>query len=708
MASPPEYQLPEAELLEAGLLESDLMRSDLHDSEFLESELPADNDPDQYVKPAVKPSLDHTIEKALGWLDAELEEEGFWRGEFESNCCMEAEWIMAHHMMGRELPHRDKIVSGILSKQRKDGAFETYFDAPSGDVNSTVESYVALRIAGVDPESDAMRAAREWIIERNALDNIRVFTRYWLSLVGEWSWRDTPNLPPEIIRLPLWNPFNIYHFASWARATIVPLCVLSAMRFTKPLPEHLRPHELFPNGREAQEYRIPKRGKLLSWESAFRLGDRVLHKLQDWNLIPARKTAMALCLEWIAKHQDSDGVWGGIQPPWVYSLMALHASGYSHDHPMMEKGLSALDSYWAFERDGHRFIQACESPVWDTLLTLTAVQECDAQSRDSEQTAKAVEWILAHENRTRGDWSHLTPHAEPGGWAFERANQHYPDLDDTAVAILMLARLEDPELIEAAKAPLQRAINWVFAMQSDNGGWAAFDRNNDSAILTKIPFCDFGEVLDPPSADVTAHMVEALISAGYTRDNPQIASAVDYIWSTQEPGGGWFGRWGVNYIYGTAAVLPALAAIGEDMTQERVRCAEMWITSQQNEDGGWGETCASYMDHNLAGSGVSTASQTGWALMALLAGNHPSSAQAIRKGLDFLKSTQENGSWNEKHYTGTGFPGYGFGAQKEEEGIAAGQGPELTRAFMINYNMYRHYFPMIALGRARELGHTGS
>jgi len=658
-------------------------------------------------KPATR-AIDSTIEAGLEWLDAAQHNDGFWRGMFESNCCMEAEWIMAFHMLGLDLPNRDQIVSGILSKQRDDGSFETYFDAPSGDVNSTVESYVALRIAGVDPDSAPMRAARDWILERDALTNIRVFTRYWLSLIGEWPWNSTPNLPPEIIRLPLWIPFNIYHFASWARATLVPLCVMSSLRHTRPLPEHLRPHELFPDGRDAQQYSMPKRGGLFSWETVFRGFDRALHKLQDWGITPGRRTAQALCLEWIAKHQDADGVWGGIQPPWIYSLMALHASGYSLDHPMINKGLSALDSYWAFERDGHRFIQACESPVWDTLLTLTAIQDCDAQARDDQLTAKAVHWILSHENRTRGDWSNLTPNVEPGGWAFERNNLQYPDLDDTAVAILMLVRLEDPTLRQAAAEPVKRAKNWVLAMQSDNGGWGSFDRNNDTSIITKIPFCDFGEVLDPPSADVTAHMVEALVASGMTRFEAPIARALDYIWSEQEADGGWFGRWGVNYIYGTAAVLPALAAVGEDMSDERVLRAEKWIIQHQNEDGGWGETCASYVDLKLAGKGVSTASQTAWALIALLAGDNPSSAEAILRGLDFLMSTQQNGSWDERYYTGTGFPGFVYGARQDGTAFEKelGQGPELTRAFMINYNMYRHYFPLIALGRARQRGHT--
>jgi len=664
--------------------------------------------PTKKYNPA-KSTIENTIEAGLGWLDAAQDDDGHWRGMLESNCCMEAEWIMAFHVLGLDMPNRDEIVSGIQSKQRDDGSFETYFDAPSGDVNSTVESYVALRIAGADPNSNSMCAAREWILERNALDNIRVFTRYWLALIGEWPWHKTPNLPPEIIRLPLWIPFNIYHFACWARATLVPICVLSSMRFTRPLPEHLRPHELFPNGRETQEYSMPKRAGLMSWETVFRGFDRVLHKLQDWGITPGRRTAKALCIEWIAKHQDADGAWGGIQPPWIYSLMALHASGYDHNHPMMKKGLTTLESGWSYERDGHRFIQACESPVWDTLLSLVSIQECDAQTRDSQLTEKAVNWILAHENRTRGDWSQLTPHAEPGGWAFETHNLHYPDLDDTAVAILMLSRLEDPALKKSAAAPLQRAIDWSLAMQSDNGGWGAFDRNNDSTIITKIPFCDFGEVLDPPSADVTAHMVEALAAAGLTRENPHVARAVDFLWSEQEEDGGWFGRWGVNYIYGTAAVLPALADIGEDMTQERIQRAEAWIIKSQNDNGGWGETCASYMELDLAGTGVSTASQTAWALIALLAGDNPSSADAIRRGLNFLTSGQKNGSWDEQHYTGTGFPGYGFGARAEQDGmakIALIQGPELSRAFMINYNLYRHYFPLIALGRARQRGHV--
>lgn len=646
------------------------------------------------------------IDAGLRWLDTARNPEGFWAGMLESNCCMEAEWILSFHVLGFEYPHRPRLVRGILSKQRRDGSWETYFDAPSGDINTTVEAYVALRVAGVAPDTDAMRRARDWILNHGGLGKVRVFTRYWLALLGEWPWHRTPNLPPEIIRLPRWVPFNIYRFSSWARATLIPLAVLSAARFTRPLPESLRPHELFPDGRENFDYSLPRRGGVLSWETVFHILDRLLHRLQRFRITPGRKTAVELCLAWIVRHQDADGAWGGIQPPWIYSVIALRASGFAIDHPILERSLRALDEHWSYERNGCRFIQASESPVWDTLLAILAMQECGRILDDMPSLQSAVDWLLAHECRTRGDWSQLTPSADPGGWAFERANRHYPDIDDTAVAILVLSRFRSSARGNELAGPIQRAIDWVTAMQSDNGGWGAFDRNNDTRIITRIPFCDFGEVLDPPSADVTAHVVEAFAAAGIGRDAPVMRRALDYLWSEQEPAGCWFGRWGVNYLYGTSAVLPALRAAGEDMRQERAIRAAEWLLGRQNDDGGWGETCASYMDLSLAGRGESTASQTAWAMLALLAVDTLACREPLARATAYLLSTQRGGTWKEPRYTGTGFPGYGFG-----ERLPSGpdsprerfmQGPELARAFMINYNLYRHYFPLMALGRFRE------
>jgi squalene-hopene/tetraprenyl-beta-curcumene cyclase len=336
---------------------------------------------------------------------------------------------------------------------------------------------------------------------------------------------------------------------------------------------------------------------------------------------------------------------------------------------------------------------------------MLAMQDCGRVGRSDPAITAATDWILARESRTRGDWSCFSPHASPGGWPFERANAFYPDIDDSAVAILVLSRLEDNPLADRIAPPLERAVAWLLQMQSDNGGWGAFDRNNDTEIITKIPFCDFGEVQDPPSADVTAHVVEGLMAAGLTRDNPVIRRAVRFLWQEQENAGCWFGRWGVNYIYGTAAVLPALAAAEVDMSQERVTHAVDWLLGKQNEDGGWGESCASYMDLSLAGTGVSTASQTAWAIVALLSVASEQSRHGIATGIRYLLEKQRDGTWDERSYTGTGFPGYGFGSRLDsaDEKLSErfGQGPELARAFMINYNLYRHYFPMIALGRAR-------
>ena len=650
--------------------------------------------------------LDEAIGRAIDWLDREQTADGFWVGMLESSYSMEAEWLLAMHVLGYEHPRKQDLAATLLAAQRHDGAWESYYDAPHGDINSTVECYAALRSIGMPADEEPLLRARDWILAHGGLAKIRVFTRYWLALLGEWPWGETPNLPPEVIANPKWFPFNIYNFASWARATLVPLAVLSARRKVKPLPPDRRLDELFPGGRENMDYRLPHDVPFFSLKRLFLASDRMLHLYQRIGLTPGRSAAITACIEWVVRHQDADGAWGGIQPPWIYSLMALHAEGYSLSHPVMARGLKALDEHWSYERGGTLHIQASESPVWDTLLSLLAMQDC-ARSFTSAMD-RALDWCLAQEVRYRGDWSQKVPRAEASGWAFERANLHYPDIDDTAVALIVLARLprrlrEQPRV----RAAIERAVSWTLAMQSSNGGWAAFDKDNDKLIVTKIPFCDFGETLDPPSADVTAHVLEALALLGYERDHPAVAKAYRFLRAEQESDGSWFGRWGVNHIYGTAAVLPALAALGEDMSQLYVRKAADWIAAHQNEDGGWGESCASYMDDGLRGRGNSTASQTGWALMALIATGSDQHDRSVTRGLKYLVDTQRpDGTWDEPYYTGTGFPGYGFGAKLDFRDAALreriAQGTELQRGFLLNYNMYRHYFPLMALGRARR------
>ena len=654
-----------------------------------------------------KKGLNETIDNGLSWLDEAQNEDGFWVGMLETNCCMEAEWLLAFHFMGRQHPQEHAIVRTILDAQRDDGAWEIYFDAPQGDVNSTVECYAALRCVGLDVYHPAIVRAREWILKHNALKRIRVFTRYWLALIGEWPWQQTPNLPPEIIAFPRWFPFNIYNFACWARATILPLAILSARRATQPLPQGRRLDELFPDGREKMDYRIPNRGGRLSWHQFFRTADRVLHLYQTLGTLPGRELCIQSCIGWIITHQDSDGAWGGIQPPWIYSLMALHAEGYQPEHPVMERGINALHRHWSYRRNGSLHIQASESPVWDTLLTLMAMQDCQRDFSDRRSISMALDWVLSKQSESIGDWGIKAPGVEPGGWPFERANQHYPDVDDTAVALIVLSRLPSklrtlPRVADA----IDRALNWTLAMQSSNGGWAAFDIDNNKGILTRIPFCDFGEALDPPSADVTGHVLEALGLLGFDRRDRAIRRGYEFLRKEQEADGSWFGRWGVNHIYGTAAVLPGLRAIGEDMGSDYVLEAADWIVDHQNSDGGWGESCASYMDESFRGQGETTASQTAWALMALLAVRDGRYLQAITSGVQYLISAQQDGSWDEPYYTGTGFPGYGFGSRmnlKDKKTVEAiAQGTELQRGFMLNYNLYRHYFPLMALGRADQ------
>ncbi len=654
-------------------------------------------------------ALEAGIEQGLRWMLARQSDDGYWVGRLQTNSSMEAEWTLALHFMGlRDHPLRPQLARAILKEQRPDGAWQVYHGAPAGDVNATVECYAALRSTGMDKDEEPLRKARAWILERDALRNVRVFTRYWLALIGEWPWEQTPNVPPEVIRFPTWFPFSIYNFACWARATLMAITVLSARRPVQPLPNELRLDELFPNGRENFNFSLPRKPEADAWERFFIGADRVLHGLQTLGFIPGREGTISRVLEWIIKHQDADGVWGGIQPPWIYSLMALHFEGYRHNHPVMAKGLGALDDpRWQHVDGSATYIQACVSPVWDTVLGVLAFQDCEADEQHTDQMRQAFDWVLSQQVRVGGDWQVKVPHVEPGGWAFEYENASYPDVDDTAVALIVLSELRDkPEWQEkGVNNAMDRAVDWMLAMQCKGGGWGAFDKDNDKAILTKIPFCDFGEALDPPSVDVTAHVLDALGRLGYTRTHPAVAKGLTFLKAEQEEDGSWFGRWGVNYIYGTASVLPALKEIGEDMRSGYVLKAADWIKSRQQIDGGWGESCASYMDPNMSGRGTSTSSQTAWALMSLLAVDRPEDRTAVERGIEFIVSKQDDGTWEEPEYTGTGFPGYGVGLRiklgdpRLEERLK--QGPELSRAFMINYNMYRHYFPLMAMGRAR-------
>ncbi|MDT8871789.1 prenyltransferase/squalene oxidase repeat-containing protein [Komagataeibacter rhaeticus] len=415
------------------------------------------------------------------------------------------------------------------------------------------------------------------------------------------------------------------------------------------------------------DYELPRKEGRDLWASFFRTTDRGLHWLQSRVMKKSslREAAIRHMLEWIIRHQDADGGWGGIQPPWVYGLMALHGEDYQFHHPVMAKGLAALDDPgWRHDRGQASWIQATNSPVWDTMLAIMALHDADGETRFTPEMDRALGWLLDRQVRVKGDWSIKLPDVEPGGWAFEYANDRYPDTDDTAVALIALSSCRNrPEWQARGVEPaIKRGVNWLVAMQSESGGWGAFDKDNNRSLLAKIPFCDFGEALDPPSVDVTAHVLEAFGVLGLPRDMPAIRRGLAYIRAEQAADGPWFGRWGSITCMARVPCCSALAAIGEDMTQPYITRACDWLVGCQQADGGWGESCASYMEIAAIGHGPTTPSQTAWALMGLIAANRPQDHAAIARGCRYLIDLQQpDGRWDEKEFTGTGFPGYGVG-----------------------------------------------
>ena len=630
--------------------------------------------------------------------------DGYWWGELESNPTMEAEYLLLTYFL--DVVERErwrKLANYILSVQREDGSWGQYFGAP-GDVSTSVECYFALKLAGISPDRPEMRNARDFILSMGGVPRVRIFTKIWLSLFDQWEWEGTPVMPPELMFLPSRFPFNIYEFSSWARATIVPMLIILTERPLRPVPDWARIDELYPIPRDRTDYSLPKPRELIGWRRSFSIADRLLRLYQRMPVKPWRRRAIRKATEWIISHQEADGSWAGIQPPWVYSLIALKHLGYQMDHPVMKKGIEGFEGFAIEEEDTWR-VQACLSPVWDTCLVLIGLLDSDMAPQDPE-VQKAARWLLKEQILTGGDWQVKVKNTPPGGWSFEFENDTYPDVDDVAEVLMALDKTRlDVEDEGRRSEAIERGVRWVLGMQCRGGGWAAFDKDNDRSYIARIPFSDFGEALDPPSVDVAAHVVEMLGQLGYSRDHPAIRQAYRYIRAEQEPEGPWFGRWGVNYIYGTGAVLPAMEAIQEDMGQPYIRQAVDWLVIHQNEDGGWGESCGSYVDPSLQGRGPSTASQTAWALIALLAADEVDNP-ATETGIRYLVDAQRvDGSWDEPYFTGTGFPGYGPGQRLRrlpQPGEPGYQGLEMPSAFMINYHMYRNCWPLMALGRYRR------
>ncbi len=611
---------------------------------------------------AARDALARARDHALGMQDAE----GWWQSGFETNVTMDAEDLLLREFLGL---HDDALIAAtarwIRSKQRADGTWATYFGGP-GDLSTTVEAYLALRLAGDEPDAPHMKQARVWILDQGGLEASRVFTRIWLALSGLWSWDDLPVIPPEMIYMPSWLPLNIYDWACWARQTIVALAVLQSFRPSRPLPFTID---------ELRTGVTPTCPPADPWARVFAVLDKALHRYRPVKSV--RRAALRRCADWIIARQERDGSWGGIQPPWVYSLMALNLLGYDVTHPIMAKGLAGLDQFTITEdsADGPmRTFDACQGPIWGTALMMVALADAGLPP-DHPALMNAARWVLGEEIRGPGDWQVRRPELAPAGWSFSFDNDVYPDNDDTAEVVLALRRVEP-----RSQPAIDRGLTWLTGMQSKDGGWGAFDADNTRKLVKKPPFCDFGEVIDPPSADVTAHVVEAFAAEGRAAE-PAVRRGVVWLLRAQEPDGSWFGRWGANYVYGVGAVVPALIAAGVKPSKPVIRRAVAWLEDHQNSDGGWGEDLRSYDDPALAGRGESTASQTAWALLALLAAGEHRGAAAER-GIGWLAQTQRaDGSWDQPQYTGTGFPGDVY----------------------INYHLYRLAFPINALGRYVDL-----
>jgi squalene-hopene/tetraprenyl-beta-curcumene cyclase len=609
--------------------------------------------------------------------------DGHWVGELQGDTILESEYILLLAFLGPKLPGERiadeevarKAARYLLQHQQPGGGWGNYPGGPP-DVSVSVKAYFALKLTGHDPEADYLRRAREVIRSLGGAAACNSFTRFYLALLGQVPYDSCPSVPVELVLLPRWFYVNLYAMSSWTRTIVVPLSIFSACKPVRRLPPELGIRELFLEPPETPRWPAKPSRWPFTWGNFFLGVDWLYKKLERWGLLrPFRRRALAKAASWMREHfADSDGL-GAIFPPMIYTVIALRCLGVPDDAAEMLWARKQLEDLMIEEGDTVR-LQPCLSPVWDTALVLNALAATGPAAPDDPAIRKATEWLLEKEVQSEGDWSVTNRHLPPGGWFFEYRNGFYPDTDDTAMVLLALARNGQANTREARPA-VQRALRWLTGMQNSDGGWAAFDRNINREVLTKVPFADHNAMLDPSCPDITARVLEALGHYGYDPAHPQIQRAIAFLRRTQETFGGWPGRWGVNYLYGTWQVLVGLRCIGFDMRDPMVRKAVRWLEQVQHADGSWGESCRTYDDPSLAGQGEATPSQTAWAVLALQAAGE-GHGTAARAGLAWLVRTQQpDGDWNEELFTGTGFP----------------------KVFYLRYHLYRLYFPLMALGR---------
>ena len=624
-------------------------------------------------------SVREAIARAQSHLLSRQAADGHWAGELEADVTITAEYLLHCHLIDRVKPDQERrAVRYLRRRQNREGGWSLY-EAGATDLSATIKVYFAMKLAGVPVDDPTMARARERVRALGGPVKANVFTKILLALFGEYDWNGVPGMPVEIMLLPPpFFLFNIYEVSYWSRTVIVPLLVIMDRKPVKWLAPERGLDELWPVAREAASLRFPRvpqpfswRG--LFWKSFFIAVDDGIKIWERFSPRPLRKRAIDAARLWLEERMAVPGGLGGIFPAMANAILALRLLGYADDHPLVLGQIKEIEAL-AAERGDELSLQPCVSPVWDTCLGVNALVESGLPA-DHPALVAAGEWMLDKQVLAPGDWQIKRPHVQPGGWAFQYANPYYPDLDDTAVVLMALEKTRglDPDRARLAK---ERGLGWLLGMQNEDGGWASFDADNDRLYLNNIPFADHGALLDPSTEDLTGRGLELLGTLGYTAEFEPAQRALQFLRRTQRDDGPWYGRWGVNYIYGTWSVLRGLRAIGVDPRQDMVQRATRWLERRQNEDGGWGETCDSYQQPDLAGFGDSTPSQTAWALLGLMAAGR-TSGPVVERGIAYLLRTQRpDGSWEDSLWNGTGFP----------------------RVFYLKYHLYAQYFPLWALG----------
>jgi len=619
--------------------------------------------------------LERLVTQAREALKGVQQADGHWVFEFEADATIPAEYILLQHFLGEaDGALETKIAKYLRSIQSSDGGWPLFHDGEM-DLSATVKAYFALKLVGDDPAAPHMAHARAAILARGGAAQVNVFTRIALALFGQVPWHAVPEMPVEIMLLPRWFPFHLAKVSYWSRTVIVPLLILMALKPRARNPRGTRIDELFEREPESERYPMNATGDALG---AFFAGlDKVLRAAGKRFPRGSRQRAIQKAVDFITPRLNGEDGLGGIFPAMANAVMAFEALGYARDHPHFVTARRAVDKL-LYHRDAETaYCQPCLSPIWDTCLAAHALLEA-GEDPDGPALQAATDWLLEREiDEVAGDWTWRRPGLAPGGWAFQYRNDYYPDVDDTAVVVMALDRAGDPR----ARPAIERATDWILGMQSSNGGWGAFDAENEYYYLNSIPFADHGALLDPPTVDVTARCLSMLAQLGYPRRHAAVRRGLGFLRREQEEDGSWYGRWGVNYVYGTWSALGAFNACGEDLSAPHIRKAVAWLESRQRADGGWGEDCATYWPERRSVAKATTPSQTAWALLGLMAAGEVDNP-AVRRGIAYLQRTPRDGAkWRERYYTGIGFP----------------------RVFYLAYHGYSAYFPLWAVARYRNL-----